>query len=133
MKVFLKLLIGWSVRLKLRAEGAKLYAEGAKLYAEGAKLYAKNAKLRAEGAKLRAEGAKLYAEGAKLCAEGDKLRAEGDIGWATLIIKVHGNIKIEWKTNGDCYLETGEKFSASASPDSIETAIARAQENKVCE
>ena len=119
MKVFLKLLIGWSVRLKLRAEGDKLRAEGDKL--------------RAEGAKLRAEGDKLRAEGNKLYAEGNKLYAEGDIAWATLIIKVHGNIKIEWKANGDCQLETGEKFSASVSPDSLEVAIAKAQENEVCE
>ena len=58
--------------------------------------------------KLRAEGAKLWAEGDKLCAEGDKI-------WAEAIIKIKGNIKIEWKWNSEkkdyeCHLETGEVF-----------------------
>jgi hypothetical protein len=88
----LSLLFIWNTRLKLYAEGDKLWAEGDKLYAEGNKLYA--------------EGNKLYAEGFKLYAEGDKL-------WAEAIIEVHGNIKLEWKPNGDCVLETGEVFKVT--------------------
>ena len=88
----LSLLFIWNTRLKLYAEGDKLWAEGDKLYAEGDKLYA--------------EGNKLYAEGFKLYAEGDKL-------WAEAIIEVHGNIKLEWKPNGDCVLETGEVFKVT--------------------
>ena len=68
--------------------------------------------LRAEGDKLWAEGSKLWAEGSKLRAEGDKLWAEGDKLWAEAILEVYGNIKIEW-INDDCYLETGEVFTAT--------------------
>ena len=60
--------------------------------------------------KLRADGDKLWAEGTKLWAEGDKL-------WAEAIIKVHGNIKLEWKWRGnalDCELGTGEVFRGDA-------------------
>ena len=99
----LSLLFIWNIRLKLYAEGNKLWAEGNKLWAEGSKL-------RAEGNKLWAEGDKLYAEGDKLCAEGNKLMAEGNKLWAEAILEVHGNIKLEWKPNGDCVLETGEVF-----------------------
>ena len=53
---------------------------------------------------------KLYAEGDKLYAEGDKLYAEGNKLWAEAILEVHGNIKMEWESNGDCVLETGEVF-----------------------
>ena len=60
--------------------------------------------------KLRAEGYKLYAEGDKLWAEGLKLYAEGDRLWAEAILEVHGNIKMEWMSNGDCKLETGKVF-----------------------
>ena len=83
------------MRLKLRAEGDKLRAEGNKL--------------RAEGSKFRAEGGKLYAEGDKLYSEGDKLYAEGDLIWINTILKIYGNIKIEWK-NDNCILEGGEVF-----------------------
>lgn len=55
---------------------------------------------------------KLWAEGAKLKAEGDKL-------WAEAIIKIKGNIKIEWewipsKESYRCKLETGEIFEPVA-------------------
>ena len=67
--------------------------------------------------KLRADGDKLWAEGTKLWAEGDKLWDEGDKLWAEAIIKVHGNIKLEWKWRGnalDCELGTGEVFRGDA-------------------
>ena len=86
----------WKIRCRLRAEGSRLRAEGFKLRAEGSKLWA-------EGSRLRAEGDKLRAEGDKLWAEGDKLWAEG-------ILEVHGNIKIEWISDTECQLETGELF-----------------------
>jgi len=79
-----ELTIAWSIRDKLRAEGAKL---------------------RAEGAKLRAEGDKLRAEGTKLWAEGDKLRAEGDKLWAEKIIELCGNITVEWNYINDEKIE----------------------------
>ena len=59
--------------------------------------------------RLRAEGCKLQAEGYKLQAEGDKL-------WAEAILRIHGNIKLEWKNYNkekedyECHLETGEIF-----------------------
>ena len=79
----------WKIRCRLRAEGSRL---------------------RAEGFKLRAEGSKLWAEGFKLWAEGSNLRAEGDKLWAEGILEVHGNIKIEWISDTECQLETGELF-----------------------
>ena len=95
----LKLQAVWNFYCKLRAEGDKLWAEGDKL--------------RAEGDKLWAEGDKLWAEGDKLRAEGDKLRAEGDKLWAEGVLKIHGNITIEWKYldgNYDCLLGNGEHY-----------------------
>ena len=130
MSSFVRLLVTWSFRAKLYAEGAKLRAEGDKLWAEGDKLHAEGAKLYAEGAKLRAEGAKLMAEGAKLMAEGDKLMAEGDKLWAEGVLKVHGNITIEWQPNRDCLLETGERFNADMHHDDLEAALARSSLEK---
>ena len=92
----------WGKRLRLRAEGCKLQAEGCKLQDEGNKLWAEGYKLRAEGNKLRAESYKLWAEGYKL--------------WAEAILRIHGNIKLEWKNYNkekedyECHLETGEIF-----------------------
>ena len=96
IKKGLSLKFVWGVRLRLRAEGDKLRAEGDKLWAEGDK--------------LRAEGDKLRAEGGKLWAEGDKLRAEGGKLWAEAIIEIHGNITMEWTSDGSCTLGTGERF-----------------------
>ena len=56
---------------------------------------------------------KLYAEGDKLRAEGAKLRAEGDKLWAEAILKIHGNITLEWRRRGnvvDCVLGNGELY-----------------------
>ena len=58
-------------------------------------------KLRAEGDKLWAEGDKLRAEGSKLRAEGDRLRAEGSKLWAEKILKVCGNIAMDWRCRGN--------------------------------
>ena len=69
-----------------------------------------------ERIKLCAEGNKLCAEGDKLCAEGDKLRAEGDKLWAEAILKVHGNVLLEWKNwheefnSYECHLENEEVY-----------------------
>jgi len=95
MKKTLTLESAWAKRRKLRAEGDKLRAKGNKLWAEGNKLWA-------EGDELRAKGNKLYAEGDEL--------------WAEAILKLKGNIKIEWKNydpekeDYECHLETGEVF-----------------------
>ena len=40
----------------------------------------------------------------KLHAEGDKLCAECNILWATAVIKVYGNVVIEWTSTG-CKVE----------------------------
>ena len=85
----------WHIRMKLRAKGKKL---------------------RAKGYKLWAKGYKLWAEGSQLWAEGDSRWAEGDQIWIEAILKVYGNIKIEWKNwdekkqSYECHLETGEIF-----------------------
>jgi len=69
-----------------------------------------------ERLKLYAEGNKLWAEGNKLRAEGDKLHAEGNKLWAEGIIKIKGNILLEWKNydekrrDFECHLQTGEIF-----------------------
>jgi hypothetical protein len=39
-----------------------------------------------------------------------KLRAEGDKLWADAIIKACGNIRVQWKSEMHCILETGEEF-----------------------
>lgn len=99
----------WKKRLEMRAEANKLRAEGSKLYAEGRKLMA-------EGNKLWAEGDKLYVEGRKLWAEANKLKAEGGLLFINAVIKVYGNIELEFKNwdedkkDYDCHLETGEVF-----------------------
>lgn len=79
----------WKKRLKLRADGDELCAEGDKLHAKGNKLHAK--------------GNKLYAEGNKLYAESNKL-------WAEAILKLYGDINIDWNGHNECKLETGEIF-----------------------
>lgn len=58
--------------------------------------------------------AKLWAEGSKLLAEGDKLRAEGNKLLADAVIECYGNIKMEWKSDTHCVLETGEEFGGVA-------------------
>jgi hypothetical protein len=109
----------WEERVRLHAEADKLYAEsnmfhaeGDKLHAEGSKpcdmgsrFHAEGSRLHAEADKIYAEGSRLRAEGSKLCAEGDKFRAEANLLWATKILETYGNIKMEWKDNGDCWLD----------------------------
>ena len=95
----------WESRSKLRAEAGKLWAEGDKLYAEGIK--------------LRAEAGKLQAEADKLQAEGDKLRAEGNIVFLDAVIKVYGNVTVEWEWVGEaqaysCKLGNGVVLMAPA-------------------
>jgi len=70
--------------------------------------WALRAMLHAEGAMLHAGGDKVYAQGAQLYAQGAKV-------WAEAILKIKGNIIIEWQWNSkrndyDCKLETGEVF-----------------------
>ena len=76
-----------------------------------AKVWRLRLRLRAEGDKLWAEGAKPWAEGEKPWAEGDKLRAEGDKLWAEGVIEAHGNVIINWTSDG-CVVEGVEYKNA---------------------
>lgn len=67
-------------------------------------------KLIDEGNKLRAKGNRIWAEGSKLRAEGDKLWAEGDRLWAEAVLRVHGNVTLEWRGVNHCILGSGEEF-----------------------
>lgn len=97
----------WAEGEKLRAKGNRLWAGGNKLWAEGNTLWIKSEQLWVEGEKLRAEGNKLRAEGNRLWIKGDQL-------WAEAIIAVHGDIRLDWKSDAHCVLETGEEFTARA-------------------
>jgi len=88
----------WGIRMRLRSEAEKILAEGEK---------------------ISTEGDKLIAEGTKIRAEGKKLRVDGDIIWEQAILEfqgkdnikgVHCNIKVEWKSDTHCILETGEEL-----------------------
>ena len=58
-------------------------------------------------AKLR----KAMRERNRLWAEGDKLRAEGGKLWAEAVIGAHGNVVINWTSNG-CVVEGVEYKNA---------------------
>ena len=91
----MKLQKEWKKRLKLCTEGRKIYDKGNK---------------------LRAENKKLYVEGNKFWVEGLKLYVEGNKFWTEAILKVYGNIKVEWKNwneehqSYECHLENGEVY-----------------------
>lgn len=58
---------------------------------------------------------KLYAKSENLRAESEKLRAEADMLWFDAVLKVHGNIPVQWIWREDkgfyaCRLATGEVF-----------------------
>ena len=65
---------------------------------------------------LRDKGNKLHAECDKLRAEYENLWEEGSKVWRECILKVYGNINIEWKNyslekdDHECHLGTGEVF-----------------------
>lgn len=97
----MKLQKEWEKRLKLHIKADKLCEEGNKLAAERVKFGVSD--------KLYVKGDKLYEKGCKLYAKGNEL-------WAEAVLKVYGNIKMEWKNWDEtynlqeCHLENGEVY-----------------------
>lgn len=99
----------WNTRLQLVTEGRRLRTRGNILIFKGDKL--RNGSVIKEMGPIMAKGFKLYAEGYKLKAEGDKLWSEGNNLWAEAILKMVGNVTIDWvPSNGSCVLGTGDVF-----------------------
>lgn len=58
----------------------------------------------------------IYRDARIFSIHAEKLRAYADIIWMTALIKVYGNVKVEWRSslgdenNLECHLPTGEVF-----------------------
>ena len=99
---------------KLRIEANKMFIAGSDskilISPEGNKMYADRHRLFAEGEKMcsdcnamRAHGDKIKAQGSKMCAESRKI-------WAKAVLKFAGNILMQWHSDTECELETGDIF-----------------------
>ena len=116
--------LAWEERLKLYNEGKSLYAQGAKLYneavllrvAKGAELSTNNVQFYLEVCRLCARRDQLYADGAKIYEKANQLWAKASFLWGETVIRVYGNINMEWKNydkekkDHECHLENGEIF-----------------------
>lgn len=107
--------LAWCRRRKLHTKSHHLGTRGFEVLREYFKLIEESHRQKDGVKKCRAKDQKLWADGHLLLGEGDRLRTRGDRLWAEAILKVHGNIKMEWVESKDkyehsCHLETGEVF-----------------------
>lgn len=96
------------------------YAEDIKLIAEGDICYAEAQKIEEVLCKVIVKYDLIHAHATRLKSDSRKIMAEADIDWVQAILKVHGNIKINWKyveelKDFNCILQNGHTYLTKVS------------------